>query len=173
MRSVPFNKSLSPQNTDSGTYSVNVTAEFMVGDANALCDSEPVIADEGSGRVLFLMTETAVVECPASGMYYRLQAKGAVALIVIVPNGYTVSDPFDFYSRDRDKPYYANVLSRLNRWILCLSIYMIVFVAFLPIGATSFLYVHTVGWVVCWSGAGIRLARLPALVALCCPSRRQ
>ncbi|XXQ38167.1 Uncharacterized protein PBTT_08218 [Plasmodiophora brassicae] len=45
------------------------------------------------------------------------------------------------------------LLRRLSRWTLCLSLAMIAFVGFLPIGITTFVYTR-VGWVLFWGGGG-------------------
>lgn len=54
------------------------------------------------------------------------------------------------------------LLNRLNRWTLYLSLSMIAFVGFVPIGATMFLYTHA-GWVIFWCGA----ATSRGLTSLC------
>ncbi|XXQ38165.1 Uncharacterized protein PBTT_08216 [Plasmodiophora brassicae] len=101
MRSVPFNRYLGPQGTDPAV--VNVTAEFMVVNGDTLCDSGSDVLDMARGRIVFVVS-SALVGCPASRKYNHLQEKGVVAWVTTFPNGYDVSDPFSFYSRNPDQP---------------------------------------------------------------------
>ncbi|XXQ38769.1 Uncharacterized protein PBTT_09246 [Plasmodiophora brassicae] len=104
MRSVPQNRYLGPQGTD--PVVVNVTAEFMVVNSDTLCDTNSDVPDEARGRIVLLVSGAGapLVGCPVSVMYNRLHEKGVAAWINIFPNGQDVTDPIEFYPRNRDTP---------------------------------------------------------------------